>query len=62
MTLEQAAVYLGRTREAVQHLTSGRKIPTVLADRGKFIDVRDWDRWIEEKKQADILTSGSEAT
>jgi len=52
MTVDRAAVYLGRTREAVQHLTSCGKIPTVRADRRIFLDVRDLDRWIEENKQS----------
>jgi excisionase family DNA binding protein len=51
LTVEQAAVYLGRTKEAVQHLATDGKIPTVRSDRRIFIDVGDLDRWIEENKQ-----------
>ena len=51
LTIEQAATYLGRTREATQHLTSSGKIPTVRADRRVFIDRLDLDRWIAENKR-----------
>jgi excisionase family DNA binding protein len=50
MTVDQAAVYLGRTREAVQHLVSSGKVPTVRADRRVFLDRNDLDRWIDENK------------
>ena len=52
MTVEQAATYLGRTREAVQHLIAERRIPVVRSDRRVFLDVRDLDRWIDEAKTA----------
>lgn len=50
MTIEQAAAYIGRTPEAMQHLASSGKIPTVRADRRVFIDRLDLDKWIEENK------------
>jgi excisionase family DNA binding protein len=50
MTIDQAAVYLGRTREAVQHLVSSGKVPTVRADRRVFLDRSDLDRWIDDNK------------
>lgn len=50
MTVDQAAVYLGRTREAVQHLVSSGKVPTVRADRRVFLDRHDLDRWIDDNK------------
>ena len=31
LTIDQAAIYLGRTREAVQRLASSEKVPTVRA-------------------------------
>jgi excisionase family DNA binding protein len=52
LTVEQAAVYLGRTKEAVQHMIASGKIPTVRADRRVFVDRQDMDRWIEDCKQA----------
>jgi excisionase family DNA binding protein len=50
MSVEQAAVYLGRTPEAAQHLASSGKLPTVRADRRVFFDRLDLDRWIDENK------------
>jgi excisionase family DNA binding protein len=50
LTIDQAAVYLGRTREALQHLASSGKVPTVRADRRVFLDRHDLDKWIEENK------------
>jgi len=50
LTIDQAAVYLGRTREALQHLASSGKVPTVRADRRVFLDRLDLDKWIEENK------------
>lgn len=50
LTVEQAATYLGRTPEAVQHMVSGGKLRAVRPDRRVFLDVRDLDRWIEDNK------------
>jgi excisionase family DNA binding protein len=50
MTVDQAAVYLGRTREAIQHLVGSGKVPTVRADRRVFLDRNDLDKWIEDNK------------
>ena len=50
LTVDQAAVYLGRTKEAVQHLVSLGKVPTVRTDRRVFIDRLDLDKWIDENK------------
>ena len=50
MSVEHAAVYLGRTKEAVQHMIAAGKLPAVRADRRVFLDVRDLDRWIDECK------------
>jgi excisionase family DNA binding protein len=52
LTVEQAAVYIGRTKEAVQHMVSSGKVPTVRSDRRVFIDVEDLNQWILEHKQA----------
>jgi excisionase family DNA binding protein len=49
-TVEQAAAYLGRTKEGMQHLLAASKIPAVRADRRVYLDVRDLDRWIEQNK------------
>jgi excisionase family DNA binding protein len=50
LTVEEAATYLGRTTEAVQHLVASGKLPTVRSDRRVFLDVRDLDAWIEANK------------
>ena len=49
-TVEDAAEYLGRTKEAVQHLVASGKLPTVRSDRRVFLDVKDLDQWIERCK------------
>ena len=50
LTVDQAAVYLGRTREAIQHLVASGKVPTVRADRRVFLDRSDLDKWIDDNK------------
>jgi hypothetical protein len=50
LSVDLAAVYLGRSREAVQILASSGKIPIVLADQQVFLDRRDLDEWIEDNK------------
>jgi excisionase family DNA binding protein len=50
LTVEQAAAYLGRTKEAVQHMVGSGKLPVVRADRRLSFDVRDLDGWIERNK------------
>ena len=50
MTVEQAAGYLGRTKEAVQHMIASGKLRTVRIDRRVCLDVRDLDRLIDESK------------
>lgn len=53
LTVEQAASYIGRTREGVQHLIASGKLPCVKADRRNFVDVRDIDAWIDQNKSAE---------
>lgn len=50
LTVEQAAVYVGRTTEAMQHLIAEGKLPVVRADRRVFLDLKDLDQWIEQNK------------
>lgn len=50
MTVEQAASYLGRTKEAVQHMIHAGKLPTVRSDRRVFLDRLDLDQWIGDHK------------
>ena len=49
-TVDESAVYMGRTLEAMQHMIGAGKIPTVRIDRRVFIDVRDLDRMIDQGK------------
>jgi excisionase family DNA binding protein len=55
LTVEQAAVYIGRTKDAIQHMLASAKLPTVRSDRRVFIDVRDLDTWIEENKTRGVV-------
>jgi len=54
LSVEQAAVYLGRTKEALQHLIISGKLPVVRADRRVFLDVRDLDEWVERNKTTGV--------
>ena len=49
-TVEDAALYLGRTKKGVQHLIAAGKLPTVKSDRRVFLDRKDLDEWIERGK------------
>jgi excisionase family DNA binding protein len=49
-SVDEAAVYLGRSKEAVEHMIGAGKLAVVRADRRVFLDVRDLDRWIEANK------------
>jgi excisionase family DNA binding protein len=51
LTIDEAAEYLGRTREAMQHLVSSGKMPTVRSDRRVFFDIHDLESWIERNKE-----------
>jgi excisionase family DNA binding protein len=50
LTVDQAAVYLGRSREAIEHMIASGKLPTVRPDRRVFLDLEDLGRWISENK------------
>jgi excisionase family DNA binding protein len=50
LTVEQAAVYMGRSEEAMQHMVASGKVPTVRMDRRVFVDLRDLERLIEDSK------------
>jgi len=51
LTVDQAAAYLGRSKEAIQHMTAARKLPVVRDGRRVFLDVRELDKWIEESTE-----------
>jgi excisionase family DNA binding protein len=50
LSVEEAAVYLGRSKEAVQHMIASGKLPVVKSDRRVFLDVKDLDQWIDRCK------------
>lgn len=54
LTTEEAAEYLGRTKEAMQHLAISGKLPTVRSDRRVFFDIHDLERWISQNKEAGL--------
>jgi excisionase family DNA binding protein len=50
LTVKQAAVYLGRSEQAVQHLIFQKDLPVVRIGRRVHLDRRDLDAWIEKNK------------
>jgi excisionase family DNA binding protein len=50
ITVEEAAIYLGRSKEALQHMVASGKLATVKADRRVFLDIKDLDLWIDRNK------------
>jgi excisionase family DNA binding protein len=56
LSIDQAAQYLGRTRDSVEHLIAADKIPAVRIDRRVFVDVIDLDKLIEASKTGRTLT------
>jgi excisionase family DNA binding protein len=51
LSVDQAAVYLGRSKDAVQHMVAARKLPVVRDGRRVFLDVQELDRWIERSTE-----------
>jgi len=50
LNVKQAAVYLGRTEQSVQHLIFQRDLPVVRMGRRVHLHRRDLDNWIEKNK------------
>ncbi len=50
LTLKEAAAYIGRTEQAVQHLIHRRELVVVRRGRRVHVDRGDLDRWIEANK------------
>jgi excisionase family DNA binding protein len=46
LSVQEAAVYLGRSKASVQHLIAQRRIPVVRDGRRVFLDVVELDRLI----------------
>lgn len=53
LTVAQAAIYLGRSEDAIRHMIGSGKIRPVRGDRRISIDVRDLDDWITTNKEGD---------
>lgn len=51
LTVAQAAIYLGRSEDAIRHMIGSGKIRPVRGDRRISIDVRDLDDWITTNKE-----------
>jgi excisionase family DNA binding protein len=50
LNVKEAAIYLGRSEQAVQHLIFERELPVVRVGRRVHRDRRDLDSWIEKNK------------
>jgi excisionase family DNA binding protein len=50
LTVKEAAAYIGRTEQAVQHLIHRRELIVVRRGRRVHLDRSDLDRWIDGNK------------
>jgi excisionase family DNA binding protein len=50
LTVKDAAAYIGRTEQALQHLIHKREIVVVRRGRRVHLDRKDLDCWIESNK------------
>ena len=50
LNVKEAAVYLGRSEQSVQHLIFEKELPVVRVGRRIHLDRRDLDSWIEKNK------------
>ena len=50
LSIEEAAIYLGRSEQAIRRMVQSGKIPKVQGDRRLQVDIADLDRWIEQNK------------
>jgi excisionase family DNA binding protein len=50
LTVKEAADYIGRTEQAVQHLIHKRELIVVRRGRRVHLDRADLDRWIDANK------------
>ena len=48
--VKEAAIYLGRSEQAIQHLIFQKELPVVRVGRRVHLDRRDLDAWIEKNK------------
>src|ERR1700690_591724 len=50
LSVKDAAVYLGRSEQSIQHLIFSHELPVVRVGRRVHLDRRDLDAWIEKNK------------
>lgn len=50
LTVQQAAVYLGRKDKAIRHLVASGDLPSVRSDCRVMLDRIDLDKWIDANK------------
>jgi excisionase family DNA binding protein len=50
LSVKDAAVYLGRSEQSIQHLIFAHELPVVRVGRRVHLDRRDLDLWIEKNK------------
>lgn len=50
LSVKEAAIYLGRSEQSIQHLIFERELPVVRVGRRVHLDRRDLDVWIEKNK------------
>jgi excisionase family DNA binding protein len=50
LNVKQAAIYLGRTEQAMEHLIFRRELPVVRVGRRVHLHRADLDAWIEKNK------------
>jgi len=50
LSVKDAAVYLGRSEQSIQHLIFARELQVVRVGRRVHLDRRDLDAWIEKNK------------
>jgi excisionase family DNA binding protein len=50
LTVKEAAAYIGRSEQAVQHMIHKRELVVVRKGRRVHLDRGDLDRWIETNK------------
>ena len=50
LSVAEAAVYLGRTPQAIQHLIFDKSLPVIRVGRRVHLHRKDLDSWIEKNK------------
>jgi excisionase family DNA binding protein len=50
LNVKEAAIYLGRTEQSIQHLIFERELPVVRVGRRVHLDRKDLEAWIEKNK------------